>query len=142
MKFKKLINGFTNLNDTNIKSFFIIDNETYEVERFQTSINQDVDHKGQPQSEIKGGQFYIVLKQTVSRNIYDWAKRFQSLKSGVIKFETETFGTVFKVSFNNAVCISLNCNINEHTGTITNLVISCEELSFYDSIKIENKWNL
>lgn len=95
MKFKKLINGVTNLNDTNIKSFFIIDNETYEVERFQTSINQDVDHKGQPQSEIKGGQFYIVLKQTVSRNIYDWAKRFQSLKSGVIKFETETFGTVF-----------------------------------------------
>lgn len=142
MDFKKIISSVANLNDTNIKSSFVIDNETYDVVRFQTSVNQEVDHKGQPQSEIKGGQFSIVLKQTVSRNIYDWAKRFQSLKSGVIKFETETSGTVFKVSFNNAVCVSLNCNISEHTGTMTNLVISCEELSFYDSIRIENKWNL
>lgn len=142
MDFKNLIRSVTDLNDTNIKCFFIINNETYEVERFETSVNQKIDHKGQPQSEIKGGQFYIILKQTVSRNIYDWAKKSQSLKSGEVKFETEISGTVFKVRFNNAACISLNCNINEHTGTMTNLVISCDELYFYDTIRIENRWKL
>jgi len=142
MDLKKIISSIAPINDTNIKSFFFIDNEKYEVVKFQTYVNQEIDYKGQPQSEIKGGQLSIVLKQTVSRNIYDWAKRFMSLKSGIIKFETETSGTIFRVSFTNAVCISLNCNINEHTGTITNLIISCDEISFYDSIKIENRWKL
>jgi len=142
MDLKKILSNIISLNDVNIKSFFIIDNEKYELGKFQIYVSQEIDHKGQPQSEIKGGQFSVVLKQTVSRNIYDWSKRFMSLKSGIIRFETETSGTIFKINFSNAVCVSLNCNINEHTGTVTSLIISCEELSFFDSIKIENKWNL
>lgn len=143
MNFKKeLMNFFLGVMDYSINSYLIVDSVEYEIERFQTYVEQGHDHKGQPQSETKGGQFSIVLKQTVTPSIYDWAKRQMKLKSGSIKFSSETSGTVFQINFFNGACISLSTNVNNHSGTTTMLVISAEKVTFYDNITIDNRWQI
>lgn len=44
---------------------FVFEGRTYEIEQFNVRFSQGVDHKGQPQHEMSGGQLYIVLTQSV-----------------------------------------------------------------------------
>ncbi len=103
---------------------FVLEGNTYEVEHFKIAFHQPVDYKGQPQHETKGGQIQIVLTQAADNLLYDWAKRSNKLKNGVVLFQTDLGMTVSEVAFTNAYCVSLLRNIDEYCGMTTTLVIS------------------
>jgi hypothetical protein len=136
------LSGLSNLFsqiDTHVEAKFVLDGKEYDIEHFNIKFIQDIDHKGQPQNEARGGQFSIVLTESVGDNIYDWAKRANKTKDGQVLFQSKTEGTVLNVTFQNAYCIKLSKVINSTAGTTTYLVISPEIISL-NGITHNNKW--
>ena len=125
--------------DSYVEAKFVLDGNEYDIEHFGINFAQDVDHKGQPQSEIHGGQISITLTQSVGDNIYDWAKRANKQKSGEILFQSKSAGTVLNVTFTNAYCTGLKRKINAMTGIETQLVIAPEKVSL-NGVTHDNKW--
>lgn len=126
--------------DSKIDAFLILDTVKYEIDGFQIVFGQPVDHKGQPQHETKGGQFTLRLTQSVDDNIYDWAKRSNKLKAGTIQFVSDTSGTILRIDFVDAACISLNHKINIYSGTETMLVIAPSIITMSD-VTHNNRWS-
>ena len=132
-----MINPFLPLTHLDVK-FFLEGNE-YMVEHFKVAFAQPTDHKGQPQHEIRGGQLVLVLSQAADDLLYDWAKRSTKLKDGEIVFHVEMSSPPLTVTFNRAYCIKLSCDIDEHTGIKTSLVISPEQI-IMNGIEHNNFW--
>lgn len=138
LNFSKIASFFEQI-DTDVNAVFILDGKQYEVEQFKIEFAQNVDYKGQPQHETMGGQLYITMTQGADYNIYDWAKRENSKKSGEIRFKTKTTGTVLEIVFENAHCIKLTRQINFSSGTKTSLVISPQRVTM-NGFTHDNKW--
>jgi len=133
-----MMNPFMPLAHLKVK--FILDGHSYEVEHFKVAFAQPVDHKGQPQHEIKGGQLILVLSQSADDRLYEWAKRSVKLKDGVIVFQTEMSSPVLTVTFTDGYCVKLSREIDEHTGTKTTLVISPEIVTM-NGMEHDNFWS-
>lgn len=118
---------------THVSAKLIIDTKEYPVSYFYIGFGQGIDHKGQPQQDVRGGQIKIVIKESVERSIYEWAKMSSKLKDEAIKFVSETEGTKLNIEFTKAFCISLVRDIDAYKGTTTILVIAPEK------VKINNK---
>ncbi|HCC50957.1 MAG TPA: hypothetical protein DEQ30_01985 [Porphyromonadaceae bacterium] len=118
---------------------FIVDGVTYTVSDFKIGFAQPTDYKGQPQHEIKGGQFVITLSQAADNTLYLWAKTPTALKSGTVLFQTDLGMTVLLIEFAQAYCVSLSRSVDETTGTKTILVVSPEEVSI-DGVEHNNFW--
>ncbi|MDR3062085.1 MAG: type VI secretion system needle protein Hcp [Dysgonamonadaceae bacterium] len=131
-------NLFTQI-DTHVEATFVLDGKEYDIEHFGINFAQEVDHKGQPQNEMKGGQISITLTQSIGDNIYDWAKRANKQKPGKILFKSKTAGTVLEIAFLNASCVSLQHKINAMTGTETSLTIAPEKVTL-NGITHDNRW--
>lgn len=136
--FSILANFFEQV-DSNIDSYLFIDGFKYEVSRFSISFSQAVDHKGQPQHEVKGGQFIVILTQIPNPTIYDWAKRSNKAKSGQILFQTATRGTILDLKFEEAHCFNLTQNINYQRGTEVKMVITANKITISDFVH-NNNW--
>ncbi|GHT41227.1 hypothetical protein FACS189437_07850 [Bacteroidia bacterium] len=139
MNFSNVAAGLFDSVDSHVEAKFVLDGKEYDIEHFGISFAQEVDHKGQPQHETRGGQIYITLTQSIGDTIYDWAKRANKQKNGEILFQSKTEGTVLNVAFINASCISLKHKINVMTGAETQLVIAPEKVSL-NGITHNNKW--
>lgn len=126
--------------DSKIDAFLVLDTKKYEIDAFQIVFGQAVDHKGQPQNETKGGQFTLRMTESVDDNIYDWAKRSNKLKTGTIQFVSDTSGTVLRIDFIDAACISLNHKINMYSGTETMLVITSSMITMGE-VTHDNRWS-
>ncbi len=118
---------------------FILDGKTYEVESFKIGFEQPVDYKGQPQHETRGGQMSLVLPQAVDKPLFIWARTSTLLKDGVVLFQTDLSMTVLEIAFENAYCISIDREINAHSGTKTSLVISAESIKM-NGVEHNNFW--
>ena len=118
---------------------FILDGKKYDVERFGMEFSQPIDFKGQPQSDIRGGQMVINLTQTADDNLYVWAKKSTLRKNGKVLFQTDLGMTVLEIDFKNAYCINLTREINASNGTNTSLTIS-SEIIMIDGIEHDNFW--
>jgi len=124
--------------DTNIEGFLFIDSFKYEIIDFNIGFGQAIDHKGQPQHEVKGGQIFITLTEVPAPSIYDWAKRSNKPKSGKILFQTASRGTILTISFEEAHCFSFSQKVNFTSGTEVNLGITCKELTIADIVHTNN----
>jgi hypothetical protein len=118
---------------------FILDGKIYEVESFKIGFEQPVDYKGQPQHETRGGQMYVVLPQAADKALFLWAKTSTLLKDGIVLFQTDLGVTVLEITFENAYCISMDREINAHSGTKTSLVISAECVKM-NGVEHHNFW--
>lgn len=127
--------------DSKVESFLVLEGKEYEVHSFQIFFGQEIDHKGQPQAETKGGQFSLTITESIDDAIYDWAKTPGRLKSGYVKFITDSSGTVLQVDFTDAACISLTRKINAFSGTEAMMVVSSDKVSLYE-ITHDNRWKL
>ena len=61
--------------DSDLTVFLVLDGQEYEVSQFNINFNQQVDYKGQPQDEVRGGKILVGLTQILSDNIYSWAMK-------------------------------------------------------------------
>lgn len=133
-----LANIFTQA-DAHVEVYFIVDGKKYRVDHFRVGFAQGVDYKGQPQHEMKGGQFSITLAQIPDDNLYLWAKSSTLRKDATIIFWSEMIGTVLELNFINASCVRMNRNIDALTGTSTSLIISPNTVST-NGITHTNHW--
>ena len=124
--------------DTNLTSWFILDGREYEMSQFNISFGQSVDHKGQPQDEVRGGRILVGLRQTLPNSIYEWAMKSIS-KNGEIVFRSNTISSPLRIEFKNAYCINLNRNIINGEGVVTDLWISPDEI-LINGISFDNRW--
>lgn len=123
-----------------VESHLIVDGKKYEIEKFNISFSQWVDHRGQPQHEERGGMMIIGLSQIADDNLCVWAKESTSLKDGLVIFNTEIANVAMRVEFFNAYCIGLNKRTNSKTGTMTTLTISPEKV-IINGVEHNNTWN-
>ncbi|MBF0578091.1 type VI secretion system tube protein TssD [Dysgonomonas sp. GY617] len=125
--------------DSYISASLEIDGKDYEIEHFHIGFTQEVDHKGQPQHETRGGQLFIILTQAVEFNIIDWAKRTGRHKDGRICFKTESSGTVLDIKIFNANCVALKTKVSSTEGLRTELTLAPEKLSL-NNFTHNNRW--
>ena len=125
--------------DTHVEATLVVDGREYEMEHFGINFVQEVDHTGQPQAEMKGGQLSVTLTQAVEYGIYDRAKRADKRKDGKIPFRSQTEGTVLEIAFFNADCVSLKYKVNVMTGAEISPTIAPEKVAM-NGITHNNGW--
>lgn len=123
-----------------VASHLMVDGKKYEIERFNISFAQWVDHRGQPQHEERGGRMVIGLSQVVDRNLHAWAKDSTLLKNGTVIFHTEIAQAAMRVEFFNAYCIGLDRETGSKTGTMTTLTLSPERV-IINGVEHNNFWS-
>ncbi|MEN9919023.1 MAG: hypothetical protein RL662_1459 [Bacteroidota bacterium] len=128
-----------NLPFVHVNVYLELDGQRYEAEHFSMGFAQDIDYKGQPQHEVKGGQLSLTFTQAMHDTVYIWAKKATLRKSGKIIFWSEMAGTILQIDFENANCIHLTHKINALTGTETTLAIAPEAVTL-NGMKHTNKW--
>jgi len=116
-----------------------VEGEVYDISYFNIFFDQDVDHKGKPQHEVTGGIFKIILKDAISDNIYDWAKRSTKRKSGKISFNKKLVSTELTIIFEDAYCIKLTKHIDSYTGMSTTLIVSPKKINI-NGMSHDNGW--
>jgi hypothetical protein len=117
------------LPNAHVISKFVLDGKSYEIDYFKIYFSQDIDFKGQPENEVRGGILKINLSQIADNNLYMWAKKSTQLKGGEVLFQTDLGVTVLRINFENAYCIELTRQINSMKGASSTLVISPEKIS-------------
>jgi len=117
------------LPNAHVISKFNLDGKSYDVDYFKIFFSQDIDFKGQPEHEVRGGILKINLSHIADNNLYTWAKKSTLLKSGEVLFQTDLGVTVLRINFDNAYCIELTREIDSMKGAHTILVISPEKIS-------------
>jgi len=133
----KLIDSIS-LTDGNISVEFVLDRESYEVEQFKIGFSQPVDYKGKPQSETLGGQMMIILQQTIPESFYAWNIK-NTHKDGFVVFKTKRSGTVLRIAFFDAKCISLHRTIAIGRGVESTIIISPSRV-LINEIEHDNFW--
>jgi hypothetical protein len=118
---------------------FFLDGKEYEVATFKVGFTQEIDYKGQPQHETRGGQIVVKIAQAADENLYEWAKRSTLLKSGTIVFETEMSSPIIRLEFSDAYCVGLTRILDARYGTKTSIIISPEVIKIND-IEHDNFW--
>lgn len=124
--------------DSDLTAWFILDGKEYEMSQFNISFGQLVDHKGQPQDEVRGGRMLVALTQTLPDGMYRWAMT-SSPKNGVIVFRSKTANAPLRVEFMNAYCVSFKRQITDGGGVNTVLHISPDEI-LINGISFDNHW--
>lgn len=127
--------------DSSIDVSFIVDGDEYEVQQFKIGFHQPVDSiKNQPEGEVRGGQMMLLLSQTVKSNIYAWALKPWTKKTGAVILKTGTSGVIFEIAFTNAYCIKFHRSVNSlGQGLNTTLILSPEKVSV-NGIEFDNCW--
>lgn len=124
--------------DSDLTVWFILDGKEYELSQFSIGFGQSVDHKGQPQDEVRGGRILLTLTQTLPDSMYRWAMT-SSPKNGEVVFRSKTANAPLKVEFMNAYCVSFDRTINSTEGLNTTLVISPDEIVINGN-SFDNHW--
>lgn len=139
-KVKDLAGGFFNFPqiDGDLEVWFLFEGREYELAQFSISFGQGVDHKGQPQEEVRGGRILLTLSEAVPENIYQWALT-SSMRNGSVEFRSKTTNSPLKVEFTNGYCVNFNRVIDGQGGLKTALAISPDEV-IINGMSLENHW--
>ena len=117
--------------DSSLEANLYINEKKYEVENFETEFQQDIDFKGQPQHEVKGGLLSLTLKGISDEIINNWMFRTGTVYDGTIMFESSSRSSTppIIITFEKGRCISFEKMIGVNIGTQLSLLISTEKLS-------------
>lgn len=124
--------------DSDLTAWFILDGKEYEMSQFSISFGQSVDHKGQPQDEVRGGKMLVTLTQTLPDSIYRWAMASVA-KNGEIVFRSKTTNAPLRIEFMNGYCVNFQRQIGNGSGVISKLLISPDEI-LVNGISFDNHW--
>lgn len=124
--------------DSDLTAWFILDGKEYEMSQFNINFDQSTDHKGQPQSEVRGGRMLVVLTQTLPESLYRWAMT-SIPKNGEVVFRSKTTNAPLRVEFTNAYCVNFERQVIDKSGVSTSLFISPDEI-IINGISFDNHW--
>lgn len=104
------------------------------------SFTQDVDQRGLPKSEVKGGVISLVLNSIDDQEIMQWMFSAKDDKSGKITFSGEETEKIFKtVEFKDARCIGYNESFVRDTEMVEEITISAREVTI-SGVTHTNTW--
>ena len=124
--------------DSDLTAWFILDGKEYEMNQFNITFGQAVDHKGQPQDETRGGQMQVVLSEALPESVYRWAMSSVS-KNSRIEFRSKTANCPLRIEFINAYCVNFQRQISNHSGLYSLLNITPDEI-LINGISFDNHW--
>lgn len=125
--------------DSDTTVVLVLDNNEFELSEFEIRFNQNVDHKGEPQNSVRGGQMHMTLSQIVPNNIYEWAMK-STVKDGEVVFRIKSGNSPLKISFSNAYCVNFKRNINATgQGLVSSMMIAPEEITI-NGMSFDNHW--
>lgn len=138
----KALGGLFNLPqlDNAVTAYLVLDGKEYELRSFNTEFGQFIDHKGQPQSEIKGGIIHLSLYQLPDDNLNRWMFSANGRKDGQIEFRRKSSSVILRVVFKEAQCIGYHKSIGQKaTGFEAKLTLSPKEIVLNDTMH-RNHW--
>jgi hypothetical protein len=101
---------------------------------------QDVDQRGLPKSEVKGGLISILFNSIDDTEIMQWMISPKGDKSGKIEFSGEENEKVFKtLEFKDARCISYHESFVRDSQMVEEIVISAREVTI-SNVTHKNTW--
>jgi len=124
--------------DSDLEVWFVFEGKEYEVEKFNIYFKQSVDHKGQPQEQVRGGRMFIALTQTVPEDIYKWAMK-SVMQDGSVEFRSKTASSPLKVEFKKAYCVNFERVVDSGGGVTTIITISPADI-IINGIDFYNNW--
>lgn len=124
--------------DSELTAWFILDGKEYELAQFNINFGQQVDYKGQPQDEVRGGRILISLTQILPDSLYRWAMT-SSPKNGEIIFRSKTMNSPLKIAFMNGYCVNFDRIIDTNSGVCSDILISPDEI-LINGISFDNHW--
>ncbi len=104
------------------------------------SFNQDIDQRGLPKSEVKGGVINLSFNSIDDQEIMHWMISAKADKSGKIAFSGEETEKVFKtLEFKDARCIAYRESFVRDGGMLEEITISAREISI-SGVTHTNTW--
>jgi len=104
------------------------------------SFTQDIDQRGLPKSEVKGGVIILSFSSIDDQEIMHWMISSKADKSGKITFSGEETEKVFKtLEFKDARCISYHESFVRDSEMLEEITISAREVSI-SGVTHVNTW--
>jgi len=104
------------------------------------SFTQDIDQRGLPKSEVKGGVITMSFKSIDDQEIMHWMISSKADKSGKISFSGEETDKVFKtLEFNDARCIVYHESFIRDSEMVEEITISAREVTI-SGVTHSNTW--
>ena len=115
--------------------------ESYELTGCEYGFAQGIDIKGQAQTEVKGGTFYVTYPNLPNRDMIQWMLDARKYQSGAIVICDDEGSTLEKVLFEKATCVDMELNYIRQGKyyTTTKLTIQAQKLVF-GTEEFENNW--
>lgn len=115
--------------------------ESYELIGCEYGFSQGFDVKGQVQTEVKGGTFYVTYPNFPNREMIQWMLDARKYQNGAIVICDNEGVTLEKVLFENATCVDMEIvYVRQGKDYIaTKLTIQAQKLTL-DSEDFENDW--
>ncbi|NDV67911.1 type VI secretion system tube protein TssD [Dysgonomonas sp. 25] len=112
----------------------------YELYSFETDFEQEIDHKGQPQREVKGGLLSLVLQQASDELINRWMFQRDIFLDGYISFSLSSFSAndPMRIIFKEARCILYEKIVGAKIGIQTKILVSANQIEI-NGILHQNK---
>jgi hypothetical protein len=104
------------------------------------SFTQDIDQRGLPKSEVRGGVINLSFKSMDDQEIMHWMISSKSDKSGKITFSGEDTEKIFKtLEFSDARCVSYHESFVRDGEMIEEITISAREVTI-SGVTHSNTW--
>lgn len=104
------------------------------------SFTQDIDQRGLPKSEVKGGVINLIFSSIDDQEIMQWMFSPKADKSGKITFSGAESEKVFKtLEFKDARCISYHESFVRDTEMQEEIILSAREVTI-SGVSHTNNW--
>jgi len=119
-----------------------IDNQIFNVLKFDITLEQGINNNGKPSNKTKGGQIKLIVETTQTDLFSDWMVSHTSVKDGkIIFYRRDAMSTMKNVTFENAYCIYLRkkfCSEGISPMT-TKILITSNKIKIGNTL-FENNW--
>ena len=114
--------------------------DSYQLIGCEFGFAQGIDIKGQAQTEVKGGTFYVTYPHLPNRDMIQWMLDARKYQNGA-SWSMTTSSTLEKILFEKATCVDMEISyIRQGKSYIaTKLTVQAQKLTF-GSEEFENQW--
>lgn len=115
--------------------------DSYQLIGCEFGFAQGIDIKGQAQTEVKGGTFYVTYPHLPNRDMIQWMLDARKYQSGAIVVHDNQGSTLEKILFEKATCVDMEISyIRQGKSYIaTKLTVQAQKLAF-STEEFENQW--
>jgi hypothetical protein len=104
------------------------------------NFSQDIDHRGLPKSQVKGGVITVVMNSIDDQEIMHWMFSAKTDKTGKITFSGTETEKIFKtVEFKDARCIAYHESFVRDSEMVEEITLSARVIAISGATH-ENNW--